>query len=148
MEYRFHWRESSLLLALLLCIAGCSGGSTAAGTNTQTPTPTLPDIFEINTQSGAAGNIVTFRATGISSDPADLRVEFADFTQTALLDGVIIDVRDTGTQAGVGTIWGVDVMVPGGVRSGSVSLFSNGFSFGGFGFEASKSGSGIAPPMA
>ena len=133
------WTPSVAMGALLILVsllAGCGGGSAGGIPNTSTPTPTPAEIFELEPRFGGGGTIITFRATSIDSNPDNLRVEFSDFSLTTVLDGKILDVRDDGTQTGLGTIWAVDVLVPGGVRSGSVTLYSGGLAFGGFAFDA------------
>ena len=134
------WTPSSSLAAVFILTAflaaGCSGGSAGGFPSTATPPPTPVEVFELNPQFGGAGDVLTLRATSIDSNPANLRIEFSDFGLTSILDGLITDVRADGTQPGLGTIWAVDVVVPGGVRTGSVTLYSGGIAFGGFAFEA------------
>jgi len=125
-----------LLILSLVALSGCSGGSAGGIPNSPPQPPSPVDIFEVEPLFGGGGDVITFRATSIDSNPANLKVEFSDSFQSAILEGLILSVTDGGTQQGLGTIWEVEVMVPGGVRSGFTTLYSNGFAFGGAGFTA------------
>ena len=133
-------RRLSILLALVF-VVGCSGGSSTSFTP-PTPPP-LPSVFELNPRFGSAGDVITFRATGIDSNPLNLEAPFLDTTGTITQSGRVLSVTDAGFQQGQGTIFEVEVLVPGGVRSGTVSLLSNGISFGGFGFDAAPEVIGV-----
>jgi len=127
-------------LLLVLVAGGCSGGSTSVAPVSPTP----PPVFEVSPTVGGAGDLVTIRATGVDPDPANSVVTFVSDSGTIELRAPIVDLADVGTQTGHGTIRRLRVIVPGGVRTGSVTLESDGNPLGGAAFEAAPEVVGVA----
>ncbi len=131
----------ALVLTALLILVGCGGGSASSLGGVSQPLP--PAVFELDEPYGGAGDVITFRATGVNAVPANSEVTFVDLSGTIELRGTIISIIDLGTQPGHGVIRLVSVIVPGGVRSGFVTLLSNGTSRSSF-FDASPEIVGVA----
>ena len=104
-----------------------------------------PSLNNVTPEQGAAGTQLSFTGVNFSDQLADNRVVFRSFSNNTVLDGLPVNVNvDTSDPLACGFPSVLQVIVPGGVRSGTVELFVNGVFSGAGVFTAAPEMVGFA----
>jgi len=136
--------RSLLLLLVMLTLAGCNTGHrfgvqfgdppiTDPPPEPPPPVCDQPQLNDVIPVQGGAGTVLTF--TGVNfSDTGGNRVVMSSFSGQAEIDALILSVNvipeDPTDPNACGAVSSLTAMVPGGVRSGPVTLLVNGINAG------------------
>ncbi len=136
--------RSVILLLVLIVIGGCNTGNRFGVqfgdppiTNPPPPPPPpvcdQPLVNDVTPAQGSAGTILTFSGVNFS-DTGGNRVVMSSFSGQAEIDALILSVNvvpeDPTDPNACGAVSTLTAMVPGGVRSGPVTLFVDGINAG------------------
>ena len=115
------------------CNSGHRFGTIFGDTNTGPPEPPIPpdcispSLNDVNPEQGSAGTELTFTGVNFSPQIEDNRVVFRSFSNNTVLDGYVTNITvDSSDPNACGSPSILQVVVPGGVRSGTVELFVSG----------------------
>ncbi|MEC9476940.1 MAG: hypothetical protein VX764_07890 [Planctomycetota bacterium] len=104
-----------------------------------------PSLTSVTPEQGAAGTQLSFTGVNFSDQLAGNRVVFRSFSNNTVLEGLPVSVNvDTSDPDACGFPSVLQVIAPGGVRSGTVELFVNGVFAGAGVFTASPEIVGFA----
>ncbi|MGE4632593.1 MAG: hypothetical protein AAEJ47_06105, partial [Planctomycetota bacterium] len=129
-------------------LGGCDSGHRNVlddGTGTPPPDCDSPSLNDVNPEQGGAGTELTFTGINFSVQLEGNRVIFRSFSNNTLLEGLVLSVTvDTSNPSSCGSPSVLQVVVPSGVRSGTVELYVNGIFAGAGVFTAAPEVVGFA----